>query len=132
MAIAVIGGVLVSTLLALFVVPCAYSLLSVKNTLDGSRLKCILLSVSFTMEDSCMAVSIKDLRYKTKQVLKGLRCGEKPVITFRGHPVARIIPLTSSEKKTFRPVGFGIWKDRSDMKDVARWLDEQRKPRFGR
>ncbi len=79
-----------------------------------------------------MAVSMKDLRYRTKQVLQSLKRGEKPVITYRGQAVARIVPLTSSEKKAFRDIGFGMWKNRSDLKDVSRWLDEQRKPRFGR
>ena len=79
-----------------------------------------------------MAVSVKDLRYRTKQVLQGLKRGEKPVITYRGHPVARIVPITSLEKKAFRDIGFGMWKDRSDLKDVSRWLDEQRRPRFAR
>ena len=79
-----------------------------------------------------MAVSMKDLRYRTRQVLQSLGRGERPIITYRGHPLARIVPLSSAEKRAFRPVGFGIWKDRADMKDVSRWLDEQRKPRFGR
>lgn len=79
-----------------------------------------------------MTISAKDLRYKTKQVLQSLQRGEKPVITFRGRAVARIIPLKDSEKKAFNPIGFGMWKDRPDLKNVSQWLDEQRKPRFGR
>ena len=79
-----------------------------------------------------MAVSTKDLRYKTKQVLQSVKRGERPVITYRGHPIARIVPLSSSEKKAFRDIGFGMWKDRTDMKDVSQWLDEQRKPRHER
>ena len=79
-----------------------------------------------------MAVSTKDLRYKTKQVLQSVKRGERPVITYRGHPIARIVPLSSSEKKAFRDIGFGMWKDRTDMKDVSQWLDEQRKPRYSR
>lgn len=79
-----------------------------------------------------MAVSVKDLRYKTKQVLQSLKRGEKPTITYRGHPVARIIPLTHTDKKAFRDIGFGMWKNHPQMKDVNRWLDERRKPRFSR
>lgn len=79
-----------------------------------------------------MAISIKDLRYRSRQVLQCLKRGEKPVITYRGHPIARIVPLSAADKKTFREVGFGMWKGRSDLKEVNRWLDQQRKPRFGR
>jgi antitoxin (DNA-binding transcriptional repressor) of toxin-antitoxin stability system len=79
-----------------------------------------------------MAISIKDLRYRSRQVLQSLKRGEKPVITYRGHPIARIIPLSAADKRTFREVGFGMWKSRSDLKDVNQWLDNQRKPRFGR
>ncbi len=79
-----------------------------------------------------MAVSVKDLRYRTGQVLKSLSRGAKPVITYRGYAVARIIPLTLSERKSFSDIGFGMWKDRPDLKDVSKWLDEQRKPRFER
>ena len=79
-----------------------------------------------------MAVSIRDLRYRTKQVLRSLQRGEKPVISYRGHPIARILPLSREDKRSFRDIGFGIWRDRPDLKNVSQWLDEQRKPRFGR
>lgn len=79
-----------------------------------------------------MSVSIKDLRYRTKQVLMSLKRGEQPIITFRGSPIARLMPLSSAEKKTFREIGFGMWKDHGDMEDVTQWLDAQRKPRFNR
>lgn len=79
-----------------------------------------------------MAVTMKDLRYRTKQVLQSLRRGEKPIITYRGHPLARLVPLTSVEKKSFSKIGFGMWRDRTDMKNVTQWLSEQRKPRFVR
>lgn len=79
-----------------------------------------------------MAVSVKNLRYQTGQVLKSLARGEKPVITFRGRPVARLIPFTPAEKRSFHDIGFGMWKGRPDMEDVSLWLDQKRKPRFER
>ncbi len=79
-----------------------------------------------------MAVSIRELRCQTRQVIQSLRRGERPVITFHGHPLARLVPITRSEKRSIRDIGFGMWKGRSDMKDVDQWLDEQRKPRFSR
>lgn len=79
-----------------------------------------------------MAVSIKDLRYRMRYVLKSLQRGERPTITYRGSPIAKIIPISSGEKKLFRAIGFGMWKDHSATKDASQWLDEQRKPRFAR
>jgi hypothetical protein len=40
-------------------------------------------------------------------------------------------PLKKTERE-FIPVGFGIWKDRKDLKDVIKWVDERRKERFQR
>ena len=79
-----------------------------------------------------MAVSVKNLRYQTGQVIKSLNRGARPVITYRGHPVARLIPFTLAEKRSFHDIGFGMWKGRPDMKDVSQWLDQKRKPRFER
>lgn len=79
-----------------------------------------------------MAYSMKDLRYKTHEIMEGLKRGQHPVITDRGRPVAQIIPLKSGEKKRFYPIGYGMWKKHPKMKDVSKWLDDQRKPRFRR
>ena len=77
-----------------------------------------------------MSVSVKDLRYKTKQILNHVRMGESPVITFHGRPVARIIPFSRPEKGAFKDIGFGIWRDHERLDDVSQWLEEQRKPRY--
>lgn len=79
-----------------------------------------------------MAVSIKDLRYRTKQILSAVKRGEKPLITFRGHPVAQIIPVKKKETNRFNPIGFGMWNDHEDMKEPQEWLKQQRNPRYTR
>ncbi len=79
-----------------------------------------------------MAVSIKDLRYRTRQVFAGLKRGEKQIISYRGDPIAQIIPLDHSDKRKFKPVGYGMWQDHRDIKDVYQWLDQQRNPRHAR
>lgn len=79
-----------------------------------------------------MSVSMKDLRYRTKEVLESLKRGEKPILTHRGHPVAKIVPLRKKEKRAFHPIGFGMWKDHRNLEDVSQWLDDQRKPRHER
>lgn len=79
-----------------------------------------------------MSVSVKDLRTRTREIVQSLKRGEKPLLTYRGHPLAQIIPLSDSRKKSFRDVGYGMWRDHSGMKEVSSWLDNQRKPRFAR
>lgn len=72
---------------------------------------------------------MKDLRYRTGQLLKSLRRGVRPRITCRGRPVARLVPLTRADTSTFQAIGFGMWRDHAAMKDVDAWLDAQRAPR---
>lgn len=79
-----------------------------------------------------MDISVKDLRYRTKHVLHSLRRGTHTTITYRGRPVARLVPLTTHDTNVFHPIGFGMWKDHAELKDVHAWLDDQRGPRYGR
>lgn len=79
-----------------------------------------------------MALGLKDLRKRTRELVEALKRGEKEVLTYRGDPIGKIIPFKRSERKGFRDIGFGMWRDHKALKDVSRWLDEQRKPRFGR
>lgn len=79
-----------------------------------------------------MAFTMKDLRVRARLLLQAVRRGERQTLTYRGHAVAQIIPITKKEERAFEAIGFGIWKDRPDMKDVTRWLIEKRKPRFAR
>jgi len=48
----------------------------------------------------------------------------------KGKSMAVIKPFKKIEKQ-FTPVGFGMWKDRKDLKDAKKWVDELRsKERF--
>lgn len=40
--------------------------------------------------------------------------------------IAAIKPLRRSRAKPFKPIGFGLWAGRDDLKDVEKWLDEKR------
>ena len=71
----------------------------------------------------------KELRTRAATILESVRKGDEVVITLRGESVAVLKPL-KKEKKQFLPVGFGMWRDRSDLHDVRQWLDERRKERF--
>lgn len=71
----------------------------------------------------------KELRYKTSSILANIRKGSEVIITLRGKSVAVLKPLEKGEKR-FNPVGFGIWKDRTDLKNPAEWVEEKRRERF--
>ena len=73
----------------------------------------------------------KELRSKTSSILENIRKGRDVTITLRGKSVAVIKPLLK-EERGFNPVGFAMWKDRKDMKNVAEWVAERRKERFPR
>lgn len=71
----------------------------------------------------------KDLRYKTSSILANIRKGSEVIITLRGKSVAVLKPLEKGEKR-FNPVGFGIWKEKKDIKNPAEWVEEKRRERF--
>ncbi len=73
----------------------------------------------------------KELRSRAAAILKRVRKGDEVVITMRGKSVAVMKPIQEIEKP-FNPVGFGIWKDREEMADVKKWVDERRRERYQR
>jgi prevent-host-death family protein len=66
-----------------------------------------------------------------KDVLSAVERGETVIVTYRGKPKARIVPISEKRKsvKMTEHPAFGMWKDREDMKDPAAWV---RKLRQGR
>jgi prevent-host-death family protein len=77
-----------------------------------------------------MKASMKDLRYHTKEIMAAVDRGETVTITRRGKAAAQLSPLKGATKKSpgKNPM-FGIWKDRADLDDVAKYV---RKLRAGR
>ena len=74
----------------------------------------------------------KDLRQKTAALLDQVRRGEPVVITYRGKSIAMLAPVKKAERKTLHTVGFGMWRDRKDMRSVEKWLSKLRRPRYTR
>ena len=74
----------------------------------------------------------KDLRQKTAALLDEVRRGQPVVITHRGKSIAVLTPVKKAERKALHPVGFGIWRDRKDMRSVEKWLSKRRCPRHTR
>jgi prevent-host-death family protein len=74
----------------------------------------------------------KDLRQRTSALLDSVRRGQEVVITYRGKRIAVLAPLDRIAHKELTPTAFGMWRRRRDMRDVSRWLDRRRAPRFAR
>jgi len=78
-----------------------------------------------------MYSTAKELRFHTKELLESISRGEEVIITFRGKPYAKLVPLKESGKdlKDTKEL-FGIWKDRKDLEDVNSYVRKIRKERF--
>ena len=77
-----------------------------------------------------MQSTAKELRFHTKEILNSVHRGEEIIITFRGKPYAKIVPLKESKKdKDSKNELFGIWKDRKDMGNVDEYVRNLRKSR---
>jgi prevent-host-death family protein len=80
-----------------------------------------------------MQATAKDLRFRSGELLKTVARGEDVLITFRGKVCAKLVAAGAAKpvgKPAGHSPGFGIWKDRDDMKDAQAWVRELRKARF--
>ena len=78
-----------------------------------------------------MYSTAKELRFHTKELLESVSRGEEVIITFRGKPYAKLVPLKDSKNKVEKSSElFGIWKNRKDLEDVDSYVREIRKGRF--
>jgi len=79
------------------------------------------------------SVSIKELRDNLAQLIEEVAIAKKRIeITKFGKIKAVIVPIKEKPIKEKKGVdwtklpAFGIWKDRKDMKDSAKWVRELR------
>ena len=77
-----------------------------------------------------MKATAKDLRFHAKEILETVLRGEEVVITYRGKPCAKVVPIDSSSKIKANNKVFGMWKDNNTIKDVDKYIREKRKGRF--
>lgn len=79
-----------------------------------------------------MQATAKDLRFHSKELLESIDRGEEVIITYRGKPHAKLIPIRKS--KTIFPEEesqlFGIWKDNESISAVNDYVRNLRKGRF--
>jgi prevent-host-death family protein len=78
-----------------------------------------------------MYSTAKELRFHTKELLESISRGEEVIITFRGKPYAKLVPIKET-KKEFDKANelFGIWENRADLEDVNSYVRNIRRGRF--
>ncbi len=78
-----------------------------------------------------MQATAKDLRFHSKELLNTVNRGEEVIITYRGKPCAKLVPIEEEEKASAQPNDlFGIWKDNDQTEDVENYIKTIRKGRF--
>lgn len=79
-----------------------------------------------------MKATTKDLRFHSKQLMDTVRRGEEVLITFRGKPYAKLVPLTGEPERTESEEHdlFGIWSDYYETAGVEEYVDKTRESRF--
>ena len=79
-----------------------------------------------------MQATAKDLRFHSKELLDTARRGEEVLITYRGKPYAKLVPVTGELNLADNVKNnlFGIWSDYKETKDVIGYVDNLRKGRF--
>ncbi|MDZ7721708.1 MAG: type II toxin-antitoxin system prevent-host-death family antitoxin [candidate division KSB1 bacterium] len=76
-----------------------------------------------------MEATAKDLRFHSKELLEAVSRGEDVIITYRGKPRAKLIPIDRTDVDRESVDLFAIWEDRDDIKDVNQYVRDQRKGR---
>ena len=80
-----------------------------------------------------MKATAKDLRFHSRELLDTVNRGEEVIITYRGKPCAKLVPLeqvSKNKKENKENELFGIWKDNPVVKDVEKYVRKLRKGRF--
>ena len=75
-----------------------------------------------------MKTTAKSLRMDTKRILDVIERGEEVIVSKRGKPCARIVPIARKiTTKNIRNDGlFGIWKENKAVQDVDAFIDSLR------
>ena len=77
-----------------------------------------------------MHTSAKSLRLDTKRILDAVERGEEIIVSKRGRPCARIVPVNKKNNGNLDDKElFGIWKDNKAVQDVDAFIDSLRSGR---
>lgn len=78
-----------------------------------------------------MEITTKELRIQPGKIIDQVANGEEITVTFRGKPLARIVPIvgdSSSEKEEVEGI-FGMWKNRTESESVETIIRTMREGR---
>jgi antitoxin (DNA-binding transcriptional repressor) of toxin-antitoxin stability system len=76
-----------------------------------------------------MKATIVDLRYRMKDVLRGIDRGEFVTVLYRGKEKARLVPVKTQSSAPSDHPACGMWADREDMADPAAYVRRLRQNR---
>ena len=76
-----------------------------------------------------MEVTTKELRIQPGKIIDQVNIGQEITVTYRGKPVARIVPYNSSRSEASNESIFGMWRDRADGRTVEEEVRDIRKGR---
>ena len=82
------------------------------------------------MRGAAMKATAKDLRFHSKELLESIERGEEVIITYRGKPHAKLIPIKNKKSDNSGNNLFGIWKDYKETENVNDYVRSLRKGRF--
>ena len=75
-----------------------------------------------------MKATAKDLRFRSKELLNAVKRGEEVIITYRGKPCSKLVPIKhEATKSPGKNELFGIWKDYDETKNVEEYVSYLRK-----
>ncbi|MEN8139703.1 MAG: type II toxin-antitoxin system prevent-host-death family antitoxin [Thermodesulfobacteriota bacterium] len=77
-----------------------------------------------------MQATAKDLRFHATELLNTVKRGEEVIITYRGKPCAKLVPIEENNITDATSELFGIWKNNAQTEDVDNYVRNLRKGRF--
>ena len=78
-----------------------------------------------------MKATAKDLRFHSKEILETVMRGEEVVITYRGKPSAKIVPMKKKRSADdMQHKLFGIWENYSQTENVQNYVRNIREGRI--
>ena len=76
-----------------------------------------------------MQATSKDLRFHTKEIMDTAQRGEEVIITYHGKPYVKITQISQLNSKSKENTFCGMWKDKTDMDNVDKYIRKLRKGR---
>ena len=76
-----------------------------------------------------MEVTTKELRIQPGKIIEQVNTGQEITVTYRGKPLAKLVPLKESFATEEDISIFGMWKNHENNKSVDEQVREMRKGR---